>query len=373
MGSLIDHYEVDGKTASQPYSIFCSNTVTSCRLTGLSDGTDYTVKVRAHNGVGFGNWSDEYTFHTNQPNATVPDSPSNLTTVDVERTFAVLGWNAPDDDGGAEVLDYHVQIAEDSGFQKNPLIIASNGQLTLTVKDLQTSSAYYARVRGKNLVGEGNWSTAVEFTTPAAGIPLAPQKMEILATSPTWLEVQWDIPDDQGSAITSFEVAMDNGWFGYPIQSVVNTSDTKANITDNLVPASVYNFETRAYNEVGAGAWSNSFQFRTDQIGSCGNAGDVTIFAKLRNTIRPSIQSSFFRCIASGEECAINDIVKNTGLTHDCATCWGNLGECSLSNCIGPCLDPKSKACEDCSKQKCFPACQTCTGLPMWLLWSLPS
>jgi len=243
------------------------------------------------------------------------------------------------------------------------MYLSSGGALTVAFEDLQTHGSYWARVRAKNLIGDGSWSTILGFTTPDAGVPLAPSMMEIVGTSPTSLAVKWDTPDDQGDPITSFEVGMDNGWFGTPMQSAVNTTDTTATVQDNLVPASSYNFEVRAYNGVGAGSWSSSFQFRTDQTGSCGNAADVAIFSKLRNTIRPTIQNSFYKCILSGEACAINDIVATTGISHDCATCWGNLGECTISNCLIQCTNPKSQSCEDCSRSKCFPAAQVCTAL----------
>eukprot|EP00475_Leptophrys_vorax_P030541 TRINITY_DN4584_c0_g1_i1.p1 TRINITY_DN4584_c0_g1~~TRINITY_DN4584_c0_g1_i1.p1 ORF type:complete len:604 (+),score=118.35 TRINITY_DN4584_c0_g1_i1:1158-2969(+) len=372
-GSFLDRYEVYAKESSGDYLEYCHGLNTSCRLTDLNPSTDYSVRVRAHNSVGFSNFSDEYVFHTNSNNATTPGAPKDFSAPDVERTLAVLEWAAPDDDGGAEIIDYHVQLAADPDFENNPVYASSNSALTLSLSSLSTSTAYYARVRAKNLIGDGEWSSVLSFTTPDAGAPLAPHAVEIVATSPSFLTVHWDIPDDQGAQITSYEVAMDNGWFGLPIQSTLNTSSPEANLTSNLVPASTYNVEVRAYNRVGAGTWSSVFQFRTDQTGSCGDSSDVAIFSKLRNTIRPTIQASFFRCIASGEACAINDIVSTTGLTHDCATCWGNLGECTLAGCALQCLNPKSQACEDCSRSKCFPAAQTCTGLPLWLLNSLPS
>jgi hypothetical protein len=178
----------------------------------------------------------------------------------------------------------------------------------------------------------------VRFTTPDAGAPDSPSVMEFVSTSPTSLTVQWDTPNDQGSAITGFELAMDNGWFGTPIQSVLNTSGTNSTVQDKLVPASAYNFEVRAYNKVALPVYdrSNWILWKHWRRGNLFQAEEL-------NSAHNSKILLQVHCI--WREFAINDIVATTGLSHDCATCWGNLGECTISNCLIQCVDPRSQSC----------------------------
>lgn len=106
--------------------------------------------------------------------------------------------------------------------------------------------------------------------------------------------------------------------------------------------------------------------FVTSDNGNCGNAADIRTFYLTKTSMKGDIQGCLIGCIGQGGDCAANCVHTKVGLSLTCAQCWAAEGQCTLDNCILPCLDPNSDACKQCSKDKCFPACVQCSGVPMW-------
>ena len=113
-GSAITGYDVEWKTASQTWaqaatagqSDTAAADATGHEITGLTNNTEYTVRVRAVNGAGNGPWSAE-TSET--PNPAAPGKPQNVQLVFEETTSgydAKLSWDAPDDLGGGTLQSY---------------------------------------------------------------------------------------------------------------------------------------------------------------------------------------------------------------------------------------------------------------------------
>ena len=80
-------------------------------LTGLADGTQYDVQVRAVNSDGDGPWSAMVTGTTA---GTVAAAPMGLTATANGQTRIDLSWRAPSDDGGAAVTGYRIEVSEDN-------------------------------------------------------------------------------------------------------------------------------------------------------------------------------------------------------------------------------------------------------------------
>ena len=113
-GSAITGYRVEWKTDSQTWaqaatagqSDTAAADATGHEITGLTNNTEYTVRVRAVNGAGNGPWSAE-TSET--PNPAAPGKPQNVQLVFEKTTSgydAKLSWDAPDDLGGGTLQSY---------------------------------------------------------------------------------------------------------------------------------------------------------------------------------------------------------------------------------------------------------------------------
>jgi len=82
-----------------------------------------------------------------------------------------------------------------------------------------------------------------------------------------------------------------------------------------------------------------------------------------------TVQSATTQCAIQnmGAEPGTTDcIASTTGLSKDCAACFGVAVKCMMEHCISACsTDPSSATCADCQKQYCNAALGTCSGIPM--------
>lgn len=73
------------------------------------------------------------------------------------------------------------------------------------------------------------------------------------------------------------------------------------------------------------------------------------------------------RCLGAEDPlaCSTMCVARETGLTEDCATCYGATVDCSIQNCIAECsADPSGDACRTCQVEAgCTTEFYSCTGL----------
>jgi hypothetical protein len=191
---------------------------------GLLPGTEYSLKIRAVNESGAGQWSDTVSYWTIP--GIVRNISGNATTADIS-----LSW---DDATGATGYDIEVdgQIIED---QTSPY---SHMQLS-------PGTRHVYRVRAKNASGVGTWSESVTvWTIPDVvnGLVLHPQLTEIM--------VEWEPVD---------------GAHGYDLEvngAIIPDVEQPYNNT-GLLPGKYYEYRVRAKNSSGAGEWSAPIGVRT--------------------------------------------------------------------------------------------------------------
>ena len=92
------------------------------------------------------------------PRTSAPGAPSNLTAVGGDGQ-AVLNWDAPSSDGGAEITDYEVRIN-----RSGPWISIGSTETTYTVTGLVNGTAYVFEVRAVNAAGRSASSNRAEAT-----------------------------------------------------------------------------------------------------------------------------------------------------------------------------------------------------------------
>ena len=114
-GSAITKYQVRhvaGTTAAGTWTDITGSgpTTTEHRVTGLTNGTAYTVQVHAVNGNG--NGAEATVTVTPKP---VPDKPTGLTATAVTATQIDLSWAAPASNGGTDITDYKIEVSVDGG------------------------------------------------------------------------------------------------------------------------------------------------------------------------------------------------------------------------------------------------------------------
>ncbi|MET8130531.1 fibronectin type III domain-containing protein [Streptomyces sp. NPDC005251] len=139
-------------------------------VTGLSNGTTYTVAVTADNAVGAG---PEATVTAAPRAATAPSAPGPVTAVPGGNS-ATVTWHKPADDGGADLGHFTVRIRRVSDDSVAASATVPAGTLTTTVAGLTPGQSYYAVVFATNSTGvDGTSATSAAFTTSVPPFTLA--------------------------------------------------------------------------------------------------------------------------------------------------------------------------------------------------------
>ena len=241
---------------------------TSHSVTGLTNGTAYTLSVRAVNSQGGGaaGSADPVTP------ATTPSAPE----LSAERGdgSVMLSWTAGDD-GGSAVTAWHLQVNDGEWVDLSAQDVAADAT-SHTVTGLDNGTAYTFGVRAANDVGDGAAGTA--SATPAT-TPSAP---EVTATAGDGtVTLTWTAGDDGGSAITTWHLQV-NGGDWTDLSAFGLGPDTRAVPVPSLDNGTAYTFGVRAANDVGNGAAGEATATPATTpaeptVTAVGSSGEITV------------------------------------------------------------------------------------------------
>lgn len=236
--------------ATSPYSSWtaapsCTGALTSCTVTGLTNGTGYEFEVAAVNTVGQGTFSSPSSVLT-------PSGPPGAPTISVvtpsdgglSLAFSAATSTLP-------ILDY--QYSLDGGATWVPSGVTSS---PLAISGLTNGTTYSVLLRGESAAGNGTSSS------PATGTPSAlPGAPTITAITPgsdgTSLGVAFVPGYTGGSAITSYQYATSVGAGTNAFGSWTAATGSSSPITiTGLANGTTYSVELRAVNGDGAGPGS---------------------------------------------------------------------------------------------------------------------
>ena len=238
---------------------------------GLSNGREYDFKVRAVNsfhqgppavgsatpGTGGGGGGSSST-NTN-PNFREGDTADRAVAENALKEDEV-GGPVTARDADNDRLEYSLFGEDQASFDLDRW----TAQLTTgTLLDFETQNQYSVRVEVKD--GNGGYDivnltiTVVDVDEP----PSQPGTPQVFVAGPTGLTVGWKEPDNQGPAITGYDVQYreTGGQFqdaGY------NGLGTSAAL-EGLIPGTGYEVQVRAVNDEGVSPWSDSGRGETDE------------------------------------------------------------------------------------------------------------
>ena len=261
-GNTITGYEYQQKTGSTPFgsgiNISGSNAnTTEHTVTGLTNGTNYTFRVRAKNPMGEGLPSNE----ASATPVTVPSVPQNFTLTPGNGQVR-LDWTAPASDGGNAILRYEYRHrAGTDSFTTWTNVPGSNINTTqYTVTGLTNGTLHTFEIRAATATTRG--MAASETTTPMAVAPDAPRELSAKSKN-TAVELTWQTPlDNGGSPIIRYEYRQKTGngpfgtWMNIPNSGVTGLNATSYTVT-GLTNGTSYYFKLRAVNNADESAASN--------------------------------------------------------------------------------------------------------------------
>ena len=248
---------------------------TSTTLTGLTEGTEYVVQVRATNDEGTSAWSDSGAAKTQDknvnpqfPSAAADRSVAENSTADTNVGAAVT---ATDTEG--DTLYYSLTGTDASDFA----IDESTGQITVgsnTTLDHEAKSSYSVTVGVSDRKDSAGVADTVVDDTVAVTInvtdvnepPGAPGTPKDKTTTTTTITATWDAPDMTGKpAIEKYWVRYWekgtnrglNAWTVKTNEALLDVDSTNPNDPNaSLKPGTAYEVEVMAENDEGYGAWS---------------------------------------------------------------------------------------------------------------------
>jgi hypothetical protein len=171
-GSPITSYTVTVQPATVP-PVTTGGTTTVATVTGLTNGTAYTVSVTAANKAGTG---PADTAGPVTPAASIaPGAPGNLTAVTTAPGTVALQWTPPASSGTSAITGYTVtatpggsQVTSDQCGSTAPV------ECTATMAGLSSATAYTFAVTATSAAGTGAASNATRAVTPNLVVKQSP-------------------------------------------------------------------------------------------------------------------------------------------------------------------------------------------------------
>ena len=164
-GSAITGYKVQWKSGTQSFGGDPSrehttgDSIPNYLITGLTNGTEYTVRVIAVNAVGDGPPSDTTTGTPVGP----PDAPPNVQAGSGHQQLTV-SWGAPND-GGSAITEYTLQWKSGGqSFTSTRQRTIAGTSRTDTIPSLTNGTEYTVRVRATTALGDSGWSAEAKGT-----------------------------------------------------------------------------------------------------------------------------------------------------------------------------------------------------------------
>jgi subtilisin family serine protease len=155
---------VSATAVATPGGAACTTAAASCEITGLINGTTYTVAVTVTNAKG----------RTGPPAVSEPFTPGSATVPGTVSGFSrgryagtspslrvTVTWMPPVDDGGSSVIRYRVRYGTGDRWKAWTSVESPSYRLT----GLRATRKYVVQVRAVNAIGAGN-RASYSFTAP---------------------------------------------------------------------------------------------------------------------------------------------------------------------------------------------------------------
>jgi Fibronectin type III domain len=193
-------------------------------VNGLNTDINYTFKVEAQNGAGFGAANiSAAVFLASTPGA--PSAPQSVVATFISSQTARVTWSPPATDSGTSTAVTTGYRITGSPSPTTPIVVGTTA-LLLDIPGLTGGVSYTFKVVAVNSQGAGpsGTSNAVAISGP----PQAPVLNPLTAGAPATagaagtLTASWSVPNDGGSAITSYTLLVSPG--AITISNIAGTS-----------------------------------------------------------------------------------------------------------------------------------------------------
>ena len=259
-GASVTSYRVEySKDGLTWLTLAAKSTAASFKLSGLTPGATYQVRVAASTRAGLGAFLTESITAAK----TVASAPGQLRALEISQTSLTLAWSLPALNGGAAITDYQVEVSANGGSTWKVVPREAANNLSLQLTGLASGSTRLFRVAAVNETGVGAYSTQISVTTLGYR-PSAPTSLRVTSRSATSVSVAWNQQQALGgSPIRNFviEYSKDGGYTWVAVKRA-NSTALSATIS-GFTSKSSYRIRVRATNDVGTSGFSNELKVTT--------------------------------------------------------------------------------------------------------------
>ncbi len=240
---------------------------------GLTNGTSYSIKLRATNAIGASLPSSAV---TSTP-AAAPNSPQQVSVIG-NPTAAVVAWLAPTSNGGAAISGYTASAysASSGGTLSSSCTTTS---LSCSIAGLTNGTTYYVSVVATNAAGSSA-ATSPRISVIPAALPGAPTISGVTAGN-AYLSVAFSAGTaDSNAPITGYQYSSDNGttWASA-------SGTTSPLLVSSLTNGTTYTVKIRAVSEIGNGGASSGVSGTPFTVPSNVDPGSISYTAGNGNVI----------------------------------------------------------------------------------------
>ena len=221
---------------------------------GVPVGATRHYRVRALYANSFGPWAFA---NATTAGTGIPGAPLNLTATVNDPSAIDLDWDEPASTGASAIIDYRVEVSADRGITWT--LLTTTGVTSYRHGSLAAGSTRHYRVRARNTIGFGPWTSPVSATTSTGTPPGPPRALTVIAVGSSAIELSWSAPLSAGSsAIIGYRIEWASSRTGVWSDLVVNTGDTRTAYEDTgLAPNTTRYYRVSAINSFGTGTPSN--------------------------------------------------------------------------------------------------------------------
>ena len=265
-GSPITGYRIEwSRSGVSGWSVLVANTGstrTSHTDPDLEPGTTRYYRVAAINAHDQGAYSDPAVGATRVAS---PGAPQNLRARATGTATIDLSWQAPSNDGGAEITGYRIRRRAGGGSWITIRNSTNSTATTFEDTNLRPATGYRYQVAAVNSAGAGAWSFEAGTAT-RPDVPGAPTALVARAVGTSRIDMSWGAPASTGGApILGYRVqeSSDGGKNWKTIRTNTNSKATNFSRT-GLPPAATRHYQVAAINAAGVGPYSNVTRATTD-------------------------------------------------------------------------------------------------------------
>jgi Ca2+-binding RTX toxin-like protein len=259
-GASVTSYRVEySKDGLTWLTLAAKSTAASFKLSGLTPGATYQVRVAATTRAGLGAF---LTGSITTPKI-VASAPGQLRALEISQTSLTLAWSLPALNGGAPITDYQVEVSANGGSTWKVVPHEAANNLSIQVTGLPSGTNRLFRVAAVNEVGVGAYSSQISATTLGYR-PSAPTSLRVTSRGATSVSIAWNQQQALGgSPIRNFVIEYSkNG--GYTWLAVKRPNSTALSATiSGFTSKSSYRIRVRATNDVGTSGFSNELRVTT--------------------------------------------------------------------------------------------------------------